>query len=725
MRAQFRGFLVLGGLVAASTAAAQSPADSARRRPDSTAKVAKLAPLTVTATRSETPVFRTSVPVLVVDSSIIRQEAPNGVGDLFRNLPGVDVTGVGPNQGRLVIRGQRGQRILLAEDGIRLNNARRQQDFGELPSLTDINDLSRVEVVRGPASVLYGTDAIGGVVNQITLEPPARGRDGIAGSFVYRHSSADGQNLGHGRVAGRSGRFGFGISGGLRDASEYTAPAGTFGALTLAKPQIVRDVGVRDRNLAARLTYDVGDNGRVSLRVARYEARDAGFGYVDPTAIGDPSGVIVRLLYPEQNVTRVTAGYQSQNLGWAIADRISVTATRASNNRFFDQALDIPLGPTANMKIRSRNFTDIATSGARVEATKVVAGRHTLTYGGDWYLDRSDNTDSSTTTVTGFGPTSVRTTTTPTVPNARYWTGGLFLQSQFQVTNRLMLGAGVRGQSIHAETRQTAGLPASRSGVSASNNAVVGHVSGLVEVTPHLNLVTTVGRAFRAPNLIERYFEGAAAEGNGFQVANPDLTPETSLNVDVGFKLRTDRVSAELTYFSNTIRDGIRIVSTGTKINNRPAFQNRNLAKLRDHGIEALAEFAIGGGFSALGHYSKITSRNIDQNIPAGDSYGSKVGGELSWREARGRFGAAYEVRHQGERKDIELRASPVGDRLPAFTVHTIRGEVKLPNVGRTRPVINLAIANLTNQLYAEASNTSFFRPEPRRSAVVGVRLDF
>ncbi|MBL8986208.1 MAG: TonB-dependent receptor [Gemmatimonadetes bacterium] len=702
-----------------------SSAQEGTKRADSTTKVAKLAPITVTATRSATPVFRTSVPVLVVDSAAVREESPNGVGDLFRNLPGVDVTGVGPNQGRLVIRGQRGQRILLAEDGIRLNNARRQQDFGELPSLTDINDLSRVEVVRGPASVLYGTDAIGGVVNQITLEPPARGRDGVFGSFLYRHSSADGQNLGHARISGRSGRFGFGFSGGIREADEYSAPAGTFGDLTLARAQLVRDVGVRDRNFAAKLSYDVGDNSRLSLRVSRYEARDAGFGYVDPLAIGDSSGVIVRLLYPEQNVTRVTAAYQAQGLSLGIADRLSVTAYGAANDRFFDQAIDIPFSPTAGMTIRSRNFTDIATYGARVEAAKILAGRHTLTYGLDWYLDRSDNTDSSTTRVTGFGPPSVRTTTTPTVPNASYWTGGVFAQSQFQVTDRFVLGAGLRGQTIQADTRATAGLPATRAGVSASNGTAVGHVSAQYAVSPKLNLVATVGRAFRAPNLIERYFEGAAAEGNGFQIANPDLTPETSLNVDVGFKLRTDRVYAEFTYFSNTIRDGIRIVSTGTQVNNLPGFQNRNIAKLRDHGVEALAEVALGAGFAAIGHFSKITSRNVDQNIPAGDSYSSKVGGELAWRELKGRFGLAYEVRHQGERKDIELVASPVGDRLPAFTVHTVRGEVKLPTVGGTRPVVNLAIANLTNELYAEASNTSFFRPEPKRSAVVGVRLDF
>jgi hemoglobin/transferrin/lactoferrin receptor protein len=704
-------------------AAAQTPSDSVKRRADSTARPAHLPTVTVTATRSETPVFQATVPVLVVDSAAIRAETPNGIADLFRNLPGVDITGVGPNQGRLVIRGQRGQRILLAEDGIRINNARRQQDFGELPSLTDVNDLSRVEIVRGPASVLYGTDAIGGVVNQITLDPP--GRDGVFGSLLYRYSSADRQNLGHVRVAGRSGRFSFGVSGGLRDADEYSAPAGRFGELTLARPERVNDVGVRDRNLSAKLSYDVGGDDRVYLRLARYEARDAGFGYVNPAAIGDESGAVVRLLYPEQDVTRVTAGYRAQNLGWSIADRIEVTAYRGSNDRIFDQAIDIPLGPTANLRVRSRNLTDIATYGTRLEAIKVLGGRHTLTYGVDWYLDRSDNSDSSTTTVTGFGPPSVRTTTTPNVPNATYWTGGLFAQSQFALTDRLVLGAGVRGQTIQASTRTTAGLPPSRSGVDASNGTVVGHLSGRWSVTSGLNLVTTVGRGFRAPNLIERFFDGATAEGNGYQVASPDLTPETSLNVDVGFKVQVARLYAEVTYFTNTIRNAIRIVPLGTMINSFPAFQNQNVDRLRDRGVEALAAVELGAGFSTLAHFTTLTSKNLDRSNPVGDSYGSKIGGELSWRDPRGRFGLGYEVRHQGARKDIDLTGSPIGDELPPFTVHAVRGELKLPGFGRSRSVLNVAVVNLTDELYAEASNTSFFRPEPRRSAVIGVRFDF
>ena len=130
-------------------------------------------PITITATRNEKRLFSTPAPVSVVDSALIRLRAPNNAANLFRDLPGLDLTGVGPSQTRPSIRGQRGQRILLLEDGIRMNNSRRQQDFGEIPSLVDISEVTRVEVVRGPASVLYGTDAIGGVVNLVTMGPPA------------------------------------------------------------------------------------------------------------------------------------------------------------------------------------------------------------------------------------------------------------------------------------------------------------------------------------------------------------------------------------------------------------------------------------------------------------------------------------------------------------------------------------------------------------------------
>ncbi|HSR14151.1 MAG TPA: TonB-dependent receptor, partial [Gemmatimonadales bacterium] len=553
-------------------------ADTTRTVPDSARKVAKLAPIAVTATRSERQVFRTPTPLLVTDAQTIREEAPNGVQDLFRNLPGVDVIGVGPNQGRLQIRGQRGQRILLLENGTRMNNSRRQQDFGELPALTDVNGVNRVEVVRGPASVLYGSDAIGGVVNQITRRPPGPGSSGVNGWAEYRFGSADDQSLVNGRLESRIGDFGWSLAGGWREAQDYYAPAGTYGDLTLAEDARVYDTGVTDWNLSGELRWDMAAARALSLRVSHYSAENAGFGYVDSRLLGDPSGSLVRILYPTQDVTRATLGYEANQLSWSMADRFSMSLWGSWNARQLDFNVVAPFGPpfppSAGVDVRTINTTDIASYGARLEAAKIVGGRHSLTYGFDVFLDVSDNTDSSRTELNfGGGPPVVRGNSTPQIPNAQYGSGGLFGQLDLNLSSRFTLGVGARGQLISTKTRTTPGLD-TLTLTSSSESALVGSLSGNYAVTRTLNLVATVGRAFRAPNLVETYFQGATPEGNGYQLPNPDLQPEKSLNFDVGFKYRRDRAYVEAIYFNNTISDAIRIAATGDSVGRTPAYQN-------------------------------------------------------------------------------------------------------------------------------------------------------
>ena len=201
---------------------------------------------------------------------------------------------------------QRGQRVLLLEDGIRLNNPRRESDFGELAAIVDISSTEQIEVVRGPASVLYGSDAIGGVVNTIGMRPASDKT--VAGSFGLRYSTADSQSKAMVNLNGTVGKVNYLFSGVYRSASDYDAPSGSFGEIALDQNTTVFDTGVDDDTLIGRVGFMPADGHEIFLRIERYRAGTTGFGFVDPATFEDPDDLEarVRLTYPFQDVDNIT-----------------------------------------------------------------------------------------------------------------------------------------------------------------------------------------------------------------------------------------------------------------------------------------------------------------------------------------------------------------------------------------------------------------------------------
>jgi len=238
--------------------------------------------------------------------------------------------------------------------------------------------------------------------------------------------------------------------------------------------------------------------------------------------------------------------------------------------------------------------------------------------------------------------------------------------------------------------------------------------------------VASVGRGFRAPNLVERYFNGPTPEGSAYETATPGLKPEKSLNTDFGAKLRTDRFAAEAFVFRNDVRDAVRIAPTGAKINNLPEYKNVNVDKLRSNGWEASGTVLLDRGFTLSANYSRVKSFNLlDRSNPVGNTYSNKLVGTLGWRSTGGKVWGEYVVRRNGEQKDITAGSSPVGDVLPAFLVHSVRGGLHLFTLRGVRQDLDMQVNNLTNKLYAEAANAGFFRPEPMRNVVVAIRSSF
>ena len=716
---------------------APAPADGEEKRGE--AKDASVFyEVTVTATSTPQDVFDVPNPVSVISRIEIDRKMPETASDLLFGLPGVDVNGVGPQQPRPIIRGQRGQRILVMEDGIRMNNPRRQSDFGELPSLVDTNGVERVEIVRGPGSVLYGSDAIGGVMNIITTRPPDLDLGSQFGGAVgLRYGSAGSIEAGALNLNGREGKFGWLVRGFWRQADDYDAPAGSYGEITLDSKTPVLLSGVEDQSLTLRFDYAVGETGTLFFGAEFYRAQDAGFGYVDPELL-DPGAATIQLYYPDQNFDQYRFGYSATALGWALMDNVSVTAYYRDNQRLFNQNIIIPgispRFPDARLIIANRNDTDVTTLGTRAEATKVAAAWSVLTYGVDFYQDHSENSDFSRTSLTGFPfPIPPSTDDTPSLPYAYYRSVGVFLQDDLRLWNRFSAILGARYQTTWARTEPTPGLE-DEPLYDSQDDAVVWATNFVFEATDYLNVVATVGTAFRSPNLIERFFNGLTPEGSGFQVRNPDLEPEESFNVDLGVKYRRNNVYFELGAFRNRVKNGIRIVGPLGTIDIEGEefgiYQNQNIEELVYEGFEAAFDWAITPAILVGLNYTTLDSRNETsaQNFAVAEGYSDKLNLMGRYQDPRDRFWAELDVRHQGDQTDIDpenLVDNPVGSVFPAFTVINLSGGVTLFRNERMAHKLNLQANNLTNELYAEFSNVSFFRPEPERNYVLQYLFQF
>ena len=707
---------------------------------------------TVTATGNRAEAFDVAVPVTVIDAEDIAEQVPDNAADLLRVQPGVDVNGVGPNQSRPIIRGQRGLRVLFLENGLRMNNARRQTDFGEIPGLVDIESVEAVEVVRGPASVLYGTDAIGGVLNLVTHEPSWADR--THGGLRLLGSTAGDQLKATGSVAGSAERFAYQLGATFRDADDYDAPSGSFGDITLDGSTEVVDTGIEEQSFWGRFDYKVGEQSDLFLRWNRYRADDAGFGFVEPEALGEGDDFRIRILYPFQDFDKFTLGYEGYDLDSPIVDSFEAQLYYQDNERqlvndiFIDIGPIFPGAPNSSVQADTMNFTDLETLGTRLQGIKSLGERNLLTYGAEIFEDDSFNTDSSVTTTTlrfPFPPFEMPIVSTDDVanaPNATNTSYGVFAQDEILLGD-LMLTLGARYQNVETQAEPTPGWDIS--GLDFSDSTVVGALNALYSVSTRVNLTGSVGTAFRAPSIIERLFNGPTPEGAGFQILNPDLVSEESLNYDIGFKYLDRRAFFDVTYFKNEIDDGIvqyflsdeEILELPQEIQDEIALlgpgtfvvQQRNIEELQYEGFELAGGYRFDSGVSLGANYTYIDAKRLDStNPPTGDTFGDKLNVFARYDRPTGRYWVEYRIRHNGETDanlDENEPVPPVGDVLPSFTVHRLSGGVLLGGSGSIEHRLGLVIDNLTDELYAEFSNATFFRPQPERTVVLTYDLQF
>ena len=667
------------------------------------------------ATRTERATFDVPVPVDVLDGDRIdRVQSDNVVADLFPLEAGLEVEGEGPFLGLPVLRGLSGNRVLVLVDGQRLNNSREAINFGGVqPGLVDVSSIASIEIVRGPASVLYGSDAIGGIVNIVTRKPelPAEGLS-LSGSATTRYSTVDRQRTGAIALHVGTRALGIAVRGSARNAADYSSALG-----------VVPHSSAETRSGAADLEWRPFEDHGLTLRWSTLRGED----------IGVPgSGGVFTGFYPRTDRTKLSLGYEGRDLAPWLA-RLDARVYAQDQTEVFPPVPALPPTPAGRYPHHIDPPTvrpgDVRTAGLDVQAGSPVAGGHYLTYGIDLFRDRVDEQrlEESVHVLVPRSPgppgsTEIETDDAPTTPESSYQGMGLYLQDEISAGRwTLIPGARLDRFDIEAEglEREEGAVPAE----DRTESALSGSIAALFRAADWLHLTGSVSRAFRTPNVIERFFFGPGSQG-GLSVPNPDLENETSVNVDLGFKARASGMRVEATYFHNRIDDFITFVP-GTfmgesEIGGQPVTTVGNVGEARIRGLEAEVEHRgawLGGTRTAFAAFTWNDGDDLLADEPLFVPP-LKLALGIGWSEASGRVSGLVTGRFVDGQSEV-----PAGfERTTGFAVFDLHAAADLGALTGRPLVLRAGVENLLDRAYEEPYGAAL---APGRNLVLSLEAGF
>ncbi len=635
----------------------------------------------VTATRYEADSFQTPVPISVLSSEAISRRLPEKMVDALKELPSIDVAGEGPFRGLPVIRGMDSNRVLILVDGQRLNNARESTEFaGIQPGLVDLSLVDRIEVVRGPASVLYGSDAIGGVINIITKQQSFhQGELSLGGDAGYEFGSSARSQRGHLDVDGAGERttFHLGVSG--FEAKDYDTPEGRM-----------PNSGMKQRSFDGNVRFLVSDTGVVRFDLQATQTRDVGFPGYDPATSG------VNISFPRFDRVKFSTNYQTGP--FAGLSGLSLTAYYQTITKESIRNFDF-----GGFFLDNFTRSEIHSTGFNAQSSADLGAANHATFGVDYYRD---NLHDDTAESSPFGSDN-----NVAVPDSDQTGLGAYVQDEIAVSPQLQLVVGARGDHyafVSQNDPRYTGTP-----FDVSQSAGSGNVSARYQVTDNVALTALVGRGFRAPNLQERSYFGIATTGDTYILQNPDLKSETSLNYELGFKVRYDRYSGGFNVYRNNVKDFINIVFLGTDPNTGlqlAQFQNTDRAMIQ--GAEFELQSYLGERWTAFGNISY--SRGTDDKTGDPLALIAPVKGVLGIRYQQQKYWGELASRMVARQDRV-----PVGSSVtPGFATIDLRGGYELRGGLR----VQAAVENLGNVAYHEPFNT-FLEPGRNFKFSIGYRF--
>ncbi|MCQ2154915.1 MAG: TonB-dependent receptor [Bacteroidales bacterium] len=669
---------------------------------DTTVSVRTLEESVVASFRPDGAIRDMAADVNVVTSLDAKKSVATTAADVLSREPGLSKGGDGVWATNIHVRGFGEDRLVTLVDRVRVAVA---TEHTTSLSMLDVNDIERIEVVKGAQSSIYGTGAVGGIINVITKDGHFANEPYFGGRFTANYASA---NNGHGEYLS--------LQGGGR--KWYVRASGSFyGAGDIRTPQgYLPNSAYKSANAALKAGFKPKENRVLKLNFQQSHSWD----------VGVPGGAAFS---PQATATFKNADRTLASLSYGMT-AITESLSNLDFKVFYQGIrLDVEMQPNApkpQTGARPVLVTPGATHrtfGARAESRWDPAGWNNLRAGAEiWqrrissyrykYIDKYSD---------GEPVSQVVLNETP-LPDASYTSAGIFVQDAMNfLDGRLLLDLGARADVNHVSNSSCATFPeGSRTDPSWSANAGL-----LFKACRECDLTLNVSRSYRSPAL-EELFKFIDLSGNKVHYGNPSLKPEKGLGADLGVRARSDGFEFHLSAYVNGIRDMIverRMNVEAESVNDTLVLQNAGRALL--YGFDFSISYEIIKGLKVYASGDWTIGREISDNwnwLPGIPPLNARAG--ISYDNMK-ILGASFECVAAGARKDGQIasgeRATQGWYRLD-FAIHS-----RIFTFGRCALQLFAGVDNITNQTYTNflATNRGNIICEPGRNFFIRANFTF
>jgi outer membrane receptor for ferrienterochelin and colicins len=532
-----------------------------------------LSPVVVTATASERDQADAPASVTVINGETLRRQPMLDVADAVRSSVGVGLESTGLGRRGISIRGMSSEHTLMLIDGQRISAstsaiAHSDYELGWVPAAA----IERVEVVRGPMSSLYGSDALGGVVNTVTRAATDSWEGSLSSYTLINAHDLGGNQL----------KNGFYLGGPL-----VPGKLGLNAWGELARRHALRDAGntaltAQDERRGAMghlgLTWTPDTRQRIDMSVdAGYETREG--------IRGGTSGAV----YSSEDDVQRRRYALSHTGSWDWGD---------SQIRLYRSTLDREnLRSDGDTQSGPNRFTDTVLDG---RATFAVSSAHTLTLGGE---TRRESLEDPSVNRKGKAGQS------------HY---ALFAQDEIRLSEQWEMVLGGRFDQ-HEDF-----------GSQFSPRAYL-----LFHPSQALTFKAGVGRGFKAPTLKQlspEYESRAAMGGRGIIRGNPDLQPETNQSFELGVEFNQRPWSASATLFHNDVKNLIDTVRQPACFERgKVCLDYENVAKVRMQGLELVAGLDLSSRWRLNANYTYLDAHDRSSGERLAERSRHRANATIEW----------------------------------------------------------------------------------------------